>query len=73
MVQSIRRRPDGQQWDADLVKAIRGLPWKTSPEETGEGAKLPERLVVRQEVTEGLPPPAREVVRPEVATFAKPN
>ena len=34
---------------------------------TGEGAKLPEPLVVRQEVTEGLPPPAREVVRPEVA------
>ena len=67
VVQSIRRKPDGQQWDADLVKAVRGLPWKTSPEETGEGAKLPEPLVVRQDVTEGLPPPAREVVRPEVA------
>ena len=66
VVQSIRRKPDGQQWDAELVKSVRGLPWKTSPEETGEGAKLPEPLVVRQDVTEGLPPPTREVVRPEV-------
>ena len=49
-----------------MVKSVRGLPWKTSPEETGEGAKLPEPLVVRQDVTEGLLPPTREVVRPEV-------
>ncbi|CAE7903140.1 unnamed protein product, partial [Symbiodinium sp. KB8] len=35
--------------------------------ETGEGARLPEPLAVRAEVSEGLPPPARELARPEVA------
>ncbi|CAE7805490.1 unnamed protein product [Symbiodinium sp. CCMP2592] len=61
----------GQQWDSDLVKAVRGLPWKTSPDETGDGARLPEQLTVRAQVEEGLPPPARELVRPEVAPFRR--
>ncbi|CAE7627361.1 unnamed protein product [Symbiodinium sp. CCMP2592] len=65
VVQSIKRKPEGQQWDSDLVKAVRGLPWKTSPDETGDGARLPEPLTVRAQVEEGLPPPARELVKPE--------
>ncbi|CAE6971968.1 unnamed protein product [Symbiodinium sp. CCMP2592] len=71
VVQSIKRKPEGQQWDSDLVKAVRGLPWKTSPDETGDGARLPEPLTVRAQVEEGLPPPARELVKPEVAPFRR--
>ena len=71
VVQSLKRKPEGQQWDSTLVAAVRGLPWKTSPEETGEGARLPEPLAVRAEVSEGLPPPARELARPEVAPFRR--
>ena len=71
VVQSVKRKPEGQQWDSTLVAAVRGLPWKTSPEETGEGARLPEPLAVRAEVSEGLPPPARELARPEVAPFRR--
>ncbi|CAE7251708.1 unnamed protein product [Symbiodinium sp. CCMP2592] len=71
VVQSIKRKPEGQQWDSDLVKAVRGLPWKTSPDETGDGVRLPEPLTVRAQVEEGLPPPARELVKPEVAPFRR--
>ena len=44
VVQSLKRKPEGQQWDSTLVAAVRGLPWKTSPEETGEGARFDWRL-----------------------------
>ena len=59
VVQSIRRRPEGERYDADMVKGIRGLPWMPRPEDEA-AVELPEPITLRPEVPEVLAEPAQK-------------
>ena len=57
VVQSVHRVADGDRFDADALKAVRGFPWKPTPEED-EGAELPEPMSIAPEVPEHPAMPA---------------
>ena len=44
VVQSIRRKPGDQRWNADMIKSIMGLPWK--PKSDSDKGELPEPIVL---------------------------
>jgi len=52
VVQSIRRKPEDQQWDVELLQSIQGTPWAPNPS-TARGARealeLPEPLAISVE------------------------
>ena len=48
VVQSIRRKPINERWDADLIDKIRGLPWKLKPDDDTV-TELPHPIEIRPE------------------------
>ena len=58
VVQSIRRKPEDQQWDVELLQSIQGTPWAPNPS-TARGARealeLPEPLAISVEQPEVAP------------------
>lgn len=59
VVQGIRRKPDGNQYNADLLQKTKGISWKPMPDGAGQGDsdRLPSPLVIAPQVMEGLPHP----------------
>ena len=57
-VQSIRRKPEDQQWDVELLQSIQGTPWAPNPS-TARGARealeLPEPLAISVEQPDVAP------------------
>jgi hypothetical protein len=58
VVQSIRRKPEGERYNADLVKGIRGLPWLLKPEDEAV-VELPEPITLRPEMPEAPAAPVQ--------------
>ena len=58
VVQSIRRKPEDQQWDVELLQSIQGTPWAPNPS-TARGApealELPEPLAISVEQPDVAP------------------
>ena len=57
VVQSIRRKPQDEAWDGDLLMSIKGTPWLPNPKE-GESKDLPLPIVLVPEVPEEPAGPA---------------
>ena len=56
VVQSIRRKPQGEQWNKAQVMAIKGTPWKTNPEAEDPGElPMPMTLMPEQPQVERSP------------------
>ena len=51
---SIKQIPEGEQWDAEFVRTIRGTPWDPEPSKTGEERRRGERE--EEEAEHELPP-----------------
>lgn len=52
VVQSVRRKPEDQQWNAELIKSLVGTPWAPSPEKAKkpqEALELPEPVSIEAE------------------------
>ena len=62
VVQSIRRKPEDQQWDVELLQSIQGTPWAPNPS-TARGARealeLPEPLAISVEQPDVAPEDTR--------------
>ena len=58
VVQSIRRKPEGERRSEDLVKGVSGLPWLPKPEDE-TAVELPEPITLRPEMPEARAGPTR--------------
>ena len=55
VVQSVRRKPDDQQWNLQLLQSITGTPWAPNPakqKEPREALELPEPVSIEPEQPE---------------------
>ena len=58
MVQSIRRKPEDQQWNVELLQSIQGTPWAPNPSTvrgSREALELPEPLAIPVEQPDVAP------------------
>ena len=69
VVQSIRRKPTDQQWNADLIEKLVGTPWAPSP---GKQKNNQEALVLPEAVSIDVEQPAVEP-RPVESAEMKPH
>ena len=55
VVQSVRRKPDDQQWNLQLLQSVTGTPWAPNPakqKEPREALELPEPVSIEPEQPE---------------------
>ena len=57
VVQSVRRKPESEQYDADSLAKVRGLPWQPNPEQ-GVALELPEPMPLQPALPEHPSAPA---------------